>query len=144
MQCWSQIVTNAIQETRQPFHRVYLYGMSVTRLIIPLYIYGYPSNVLFTVLNKEFQPNYTMCLALGEAGVSTVTLHNHITSSLNNMHVVQFCGLVHRWGFCCCSRSSGLDSWCRHAFCPQNTTTGDPCLARSLRVLRSVGRLLNV
>mmetsp|Transcript_44547 Transcript_44547/g.121366 ORF Transcript_44547/g.121366 Transcript_44547/m.121366 type:complete len:413 (+) Transcript_44547:252-1490(+) len=60
-----QIVTNAMQETRQPFHKIYLYGISCTRLVIPLYIYGFPDHLVNVFLGeKQFAPNYTMCLVL--------------------------------------------------------------------------------
>ncbi|XP_074568516.1 transmembrane E3 ubiquitin-protein ligase FLY1-like isoform X3 [Curcuma longa] len=41
-----QIVTNVIQDTRKPLHPYYIIGMSVTRLAIPFYIFGCPSNFL--------------------------------------------------------------------------------------------------
>jgi hypothetical protein len=60
-----QIVTNCIREVRTPFHRDYLTGVSLTRLVIPLYLYGCPEN-LATFISGEHpkEPNVAMCLAL--------------------------------------------------------------------------------
>lgn len=60
-----QIVTNCIREVRRPFHRTYLNGISIARLVIPLYLYGCPSN-LATFITSETprEPNFGMCLAL--------------------------------------------------------------------------------
>ncbi|XP_042470038.1 transmembrane E3 ubiquitin-protein ligase FLY2-like isoform X1 [Zingiber officinale] len=41
-----QIVTNVIWDTRKPLHPYYIIGMSVSRLAIPFYIFGCPSNFL--------------------------------------------------------------------------------------------------
>lgn len=41
-----QIVTNVIRDTRKPLHPHYIVGMTLTRLAIPLYIFGCPSNFL--------------------------------------------------------------------------------------------------
>lgn len=59
-----QIVTNAVREVRQPFHRLYLFGMSATRLVIPLYVYGFPSNLVHIIAGEKFKSNYGMCFAL--------------------------------------------------------------------------------
>jgi hypothetical protein len=56
-----QVVTNVIQETREPFHKAYLFGISVTRLAIPLYIYGCPNNLIHTISGEKYATNYTMC-----------------------------------------------------------------------------------
>ena len=39
-----QIVYNAMTGTKKAFHKGYLYGMAISRLYIPLYIYGCPKN----------------------------------------------------------------------------------------------------
>merc|ERR1711871_94994 len=41
-----QIANNAYMNVRKPFHRAYLFGMSVTRLYIPLYLWCYRNNFI--------------------------------------------------------------------------------------------------
>ncbi|CAN6454400.1 unnamed protein product [Victoria cruziana] len=41
-----QIVTNVIKDTRKPLHPYYILGITVTRLAIPLYIFGCPNNFM--------------------------------------------------------------------------------------------------
>ncbi|OAY83646.1 transmembrane E3 ubiquitin-protein ligase 1-like [Ananas comosus] len=41
-----QIVTNVIRDTRKPLHPYYVLGMTLTRLAIPLYIFGCPNNFM--------------------------------------------------------------------------------------------------
>lgn len=48
-----QIVMNVVTEARRPMHKYYIYGMSITRLIAPLYMYGLPNNFL-----KEVNPDH--------------------------------------------------------------------------------------
>ena len=49
--CWlPQIVYNATAETRRAFHPVYMYGMALTRMFIPLYVFGCPHNFLSLLL----------------------------------------------------------------------------------------------
>lgn len=59
-----QIVSNVIRDVRQPYHPYFLYGMSVLRLFIPLYLYGCPDNVLAFINDERHKPNGTMCLIL--------------------------------------------------------------------------------
>ena len=47
-----QIVLNVITETKKPLHKYYIYGMSLTRLVAPLYIFYLPNNFL-----KEVYPD---------------------------------------------------------------------------------------
>jgi transmembrane E3 ubiquitin-protein ligase len=58
-----QIIFNVVTETKTPLHRNYIYGMSVTRLVAPLYIFGLRNNFL-----KEVHPESTtdpmMCYLL--------------------------------------------------------------------------------
>jgi transmembrane E3 ubiquitin-protein ligase len=55
-----QIVQNVITEAKRPMHTYYIYGMSLTRLVAPLYIFAVPNNFL-----KEVYPdsptNVFMC-----------------------------------------------------------------------------------
>lgn len=49
--CWvPQIVYNATAGTRRAFHPVYMYGMALTRMFIPLYVFGCPHNFLSLLL----------------------------------------------------------------------------------------------
>jgi len=71
-----QIFTNAVRESREPFHKHYIYGMSATRLFIPLYLYGCPQNLAKVILVAEMKPNYAMCLTLlGWTAVQIWLLH---------------------------------------------------------------------
>jgi len=56
-----QIIQNVITETKNPLHVNYIYGMSLTRLIAPLYMYGVPRNFFM-----EFFPEYTSDLFVCE------------------------------------------------------------------------------
>jgi Ring finger domain len=49
-----QIILNIITEAKAPLHKHYIYGMSVTRVIAPLYIFGLRNNFL-----KEVYPEST-------------------------------------------------------------------------------------
>lgn len=54
-----QIITNVIRDTRKPLHPHYILGMTVTRLAIPLYLFGCPSNFLRIEVDKNW------CISLG-------------------------------------------------------------------------------
>lgn len=41
-----QVVHCAQADAKQPLRPLYIVGMSLTRLMLPLYVYGCPSNVL--------------------------------------------------------------------------------------------------
>ena len=58
-----QIVSNVITEARRPMHKYYVYGMSITRLVAPLYLYGLPNNFLKEV-NPEHPHNLVRCVLL--------------------------------------------------------------------------------
>jgi len=53
-----QIVTNVIKDTRKPLHPQYILGMTVTRLAIPLYIFGCPTNFM------RIEPDKKWCIAV--------------------------------------------------------------------------------
>ena len=59
-----QIITNAAREVRRPFDPIYLFGMSATRLVIPLYVYGFQNNMVQIIAGESFKSNYRMCFAL--------------------------------------------------------------------------------
>ncbi|XP_073115609.1 transmembrane E3 ubiquitin-protein ligase FLY1 isoform X4 [Elaeis guineensis] len=54
-----QIITNVIRDTRKPLHPYYILGMTLTRMAIPLYIFGCPSNFM----RIEVDTNW--CISLG-------------------------------------------------------------------------------
>lgn len=49
-----QIITNVIRDTRKPLHPHYILGITLTRLAIPLYIYGCPSNFFRVEVNNNW------------------------------------------------------------------------------------------
>lgn len=49
-----QIINNVIRDTRKPLHPHYILGMSVTRLAIPLYIFGCPNNFMRIKVDREW------------------------------------------------------------------------------------------
>ncbi|XP_074302029.1 transmembrane E3 ubiquitin-protein ligase FLY2-like [Silene latifolia] len=53
-----QIVTNIIRDSRKPLHPHYILGMTITRLAIPLYVFGCPNNFM------RIQPDKTWCVCL--------------------------------------------------------------------------------
>ncbi|CAK4069873.1 unnamed protein product [Aphanomyces euteiches] len=59
-----QIVHNVHREVRNPFDTSYILGMSVTRLFLPLYLYGCPKNFLtaMPIFPLQYHPN--LCYGL--------------------------------------------------------------------------------
>ena len=53
-----QIITSVIRDSRRPLHLHYIIGISLTRLAIPLYIFGCPRNFM------RVQPSPMWCLTL--------------------------------------------------------------------------------
>jgi len=53
-----QIITNVVRDSRKPLHPHYILGMTVTRLAIPLYIFGCPSNFM------RIEPDKSWCICL--------------------------------------------------------------------------------
>ncbi|KAI3891772.1 hypothetical protein MKX03_020910 [Papaver bracteatum] len=41
-----QIVTNVIRNSRKPLHPLYILGITATRLVVPLYVFGCPNNIM--------------------------------------------------------------------------------------------------
>jgi len=58
-----QIIKNIITETKQPCHSYYIFGMSFTRLLAPIYMFGFKSNFV-REMNPEFPRNVAVCYAL--------------------------------------------------------------------------------
>ncbi|XP_030482962.1 transmembrane E3 ubiquitin-protein ligase FLY2 isoform X2 [Cannabis sativa] len=53
-----QIVTNVIRDSRKPLHPHYVIGVTVTRLAVPLYIFGCPNNFM------RIEPDQSWCICL--------------------------------------------------------------------------------
>lgn len=53
-----QIITNVVRDSRKPLHPHYILGMTVTRLAIPLYIFGCPHNFM------RIEPDRSWCICL--------------------------------------------------------------------------------
>ncbi|KAG5188182.1 hypothetical protein JKP88DRAFT_206755 [Tribonema minus] len=58
-----QIVSNILRDTRHSLHPLYLFGISATRLVLPLYFYGCPANFLVVVI-PHYQMHYEECVLL--------------------------------------------------------------------------------
>lgn len=58
-----QIILNMITESRKPMHNYYMYGMSITRLIAPTYVFAVRNNFLKEV-NPDFPTEPHMCQLL--------------------------------------------------------------------------------
>ncbi|CAK9257138.1 unnamed protein product [Sphagnum jensenii] len=59
-----QIVGNVVRDTRKPLHPQYIVGITVTRLAIPLYIFGCPNNFMGVETNIGWCIGLTIFLAL--------------------------------------------------------------------------------
>merc|ERR1719296_513406 len=55
-----QIIQNIITEAKRPLHLHYIYGMTITRMIAPIYIFGFKSNFLKEV-NPDFPIHPNLC-----------------------------------------------------------------------------------
>ncbi|XP_061355581.1 transmembrane E3 ubiquitin-protein ligase FLY2-like [Gastrolobium bilobum] len=53
-----QIITNVVRDSRKPLHPHYILGITVTRLAIPLYIFGCPNNFV------RIEPDQSWCVCL--------------------------------------------------------------------------------
>ncbi|KAF8054658.1 hypothetical protein N665_1321s0004 [Sinapis alba] len=49
-----QIVANVVRDSRKPLHPYYILGMTVTRLSIPLYVFGCPKNFMRVEASKAW------------------------------------------------------------------------------------------
>ncbi|KAL7086911.1 hypothetical protein ACP275_13G032200 [Erythranthe tilingii] len=55
-----QIVLNVVRDSRKPLHVHFILGMTITRIAIPLYIFGCPHNFM----RIEADRNWCICLAI--------------------------------------------------------------------------------
>lgn len=53
-----QVVTNVVRDSRKPLHPHYILGMTITRLAIPLYVFGCPHNFM------RIEPDKSWCICL--------------------------------------------------------------------------------
>jgi len=72
-----QIVSNVFRDTRKPLHPHYILGMTLTRLAIPLYIFGCPSNFM----RIELDWNWCISLVLFMGLQALVLLLQHYLGS---------------------------------------------------------------
>lgn len=72
-----QVVTNVIRDSRKPLHPHYILGMTVTRLAIPLYIFGCPHNFM----RIEPDKNWCICLGVFLAMQASILLLQHYLGS---------------------------------------------------------------
>ncbi|XP_059663178.1 transmembrane E3 ubiquitin-protein ligase FLY2 [Cornus florida] len=54
-----QIITNVVRDSRKPLHPHYILGVTITRLAIPLYVFGCPQNFM------RIEPDKNWCICLG-------------------------------------------------------------------------------
>lgn len=72
-----QIVTNVVRDSRKPLHPHYILGMTITRLAIPLYIFGCPNNFMRIGPDKK----WCICLCAFMGLQSLVLLLQHYLGS---------------------------------------------------------------
>ncbi|XP_054812193.1 transmembrane E3 ubiquitin-protein ligase FLY1-like [Prosopis cineraria] len=72
-----QIITNVVRDSRKPLHPHYILGISVTRLAIPLYIFGCPNNFM----RIEPHKNWCICLVVFVGFQAGVLLLQHFLGS---------------------------------------------------------------
>lgn len=72
-----QIITNIIRDTRKPLHPHYIVGMTITRLAIPLYVFGCPNNFM----RIEHDKNWCLCLVVFMGLQALILLLQHYLGS---------------------------------------------------------------
>ncbi|XP_042519209.1 transmembrane E3 ubiquitin-protein ligase FLY2-like [Macadamia integrifolia] len=72
-----QIVTNVVRDSRKPLHPHYIVGMTVTRLAIPLYVFGCPNNFM----RIEHDNNWCICLGVFMGLQASILLSQHYLGS---------------------------------------------------------------
>ncbi|KAK7272388.1 hypothetical protein RJT34_28939 [Clitoria ternatea] len=72
-----QIITNVIRDSRKPLHPHYILGITVTRLAIPLYIFGCPNNFM----RIEPDKSWCACLAVFLGLQAAILLLQHYLGS---------------------------------------------------------------
>ncbi|TXG55124.1 hypothetical protein EZV62_020380 [Acer yangbiense] len=72
-----QIITNVVRDSRKFLHPYYILGISVTRLAIPLYIFGCPHNFM----RIEPDKNWCICLCVFIGLQASILLLQHYLGS---------------------------------------------------------------
>ncbi|XP_027342107.1 transmembrane E3 ubiquitin-protein ligase FLY1-like isoform X1 [Abrus precatorius] len=72
-----QIITNVIRDSRKPLHPHYILGITITRLAIPLYIFGCPNNFM----RIEPDKSWCVCLAIFIGLQAAILLLQHYLGS---------------------------------------------------------------
>ncbi|XP_043689231.1 transmembrane E3 ubiquitin-protein ligase FLY2-like isoform X2 [Telopea speciosissima] len=72
-----QIITNVVRDSRKPLHPHYIVGVTVTRLAIPLYVFGCPNNFM----RIEHDKNWCICLGLFMGLQASILLSQHYLGS---------------------------------------------------------------
>ncbi|KAF8391329.1 hypothetical protein HHK36_023633 [Tetracentron sinense] len=72
-----QIITNVVRDSRKPLHPHYILGMTVTRLAIPLYVFGCPKNFM----RIEHDKNWCICLCVFMGLQASILLLQHYLGS---------------------------------------------------------------
>lgn len=72
-----QIVTNVVRDSRKPLHPHYIIGMTITRLAIPLYIFGCPHNFMRIAPDR----NWCICLGIFMGFQASILLLQHYLGS---------------------------------------------------------------
>ena len=69
-----QIIQNIITEAKRPLHNYYIYGMSLTRLVAPMYIFAVPNNFLREVYPDSPTNLFMIELLVLWVGIQTAVL----------------------------------------------------------------------
>jgi len=69
-----QIIMNIFTEARNPLHRHYIYGMSLTRVVSPLYVFAVPHNFLKEVYPDSPSDPWTVHMVILWVGVQTAIM----------------------------------------------------------------------
>lgn len=72
-----QIISNVIRDSRKPLHPHYTLGITVTRLAIPLYVFGCPNNFM----RIEPDKSWCVCLSVFVVLQAVVVLLQHYLGS---------------------------------------------------------------
>lgn len=68
-----QIVINIVRDSRKPLHPHYILGMTITRIAIPLYVFGCPHNFMRIDPDRK----WCICLALFMGLQASILLLQH-------------------------------------------------------------------
>jgi hypothetical protein len=69
-----QIVMNVVTEAKNPMHQYYIYGMSITRLFVPLYVFAVRDNFLKEVWPDTVTDTFMCQLVVLWVGIQTFIL----------------------------------------------------------------------